>query len=217
MAVLLQIVGDLQRHYLLHDTTTIGRDPGCSVLLCDPLVALEHAVVEAAPNGRWSIRDAGSDCGIYIGGAPIQRHTLVDNDEIIIGTTRFLFRERFAPEAAVRWQERLPFTDQITLLGPDGVQVTARAHDISVGGMRAMTQQEVTMATGALVQVELPAGDNRSAATLSARVMHVTAAGGRVALGLLFLCPTADERMQVAEVVAALMRAGIRPLRPYPV
>jgi ABC transport system ATP-binding/permease protein len=50
---------------------TIGRDTACDVVLDDPRVSRQHLVVEAAGDGTWRLRDAGSRNGVFIAGSKV--------------------------------------------------------------------------------------------------------------------------------------------------
>lgn len=62
------------RVFLLPDgggETVIGRDEGCGVTLDDDRVSRRHAIL-ASDGAEWSIADAGSKNGTFIGGMPVE-------------------------------------------------------------------------------------------------------------------------------------------------
>src|ERR1700759_3364734 len=69
---------------------TLGRHPGCSVVLGDPLVSAVHAELVATPEGV-RLRDQGSSNGTFVGGARVLEAHLVDRCEIVLGETRIAF------------------------------------------------------------------------------------------------------------------------------
>ena len=90
MAQIRELHGD-QRKWTLGLTTDVGRDPGCSVILHDPLVSASHAEISHAANGQYRIVDLGSRHGTYVGAERIHEHLLHHGDEIMIGTTSLRF------------------------------------------------------------------------------------------------------------------------------
>ena len=71
----------------LGDGAVIGRDAGCDVQLCDPLVSRRHAVVLETRLGTF-IEDLGSANGLYLNGDRCTRTVALENGDIVqIGTT----------------------------------------------------------------------------------------------------------------------------------
>jgi hypothetical protein len=74
--------------------TAIGSSPKCEVYLFkDPDVAPRHALITKAAS-RHEIRDMGSEAGTYVNKRLVQRQTLHDGDQIMIGGTVLEFAER---------------------------------------------------------------------------------------------------------------------------
>ena len=72
-------------------TLVIGRDPDrAQGLLSDAAVSGRHAEVRYE-QGRFVIYDLDSTNGIYYGELQVQRHSLLDGDEIRLGNTLLLF------------------------------------------------------------------------------------------------------------------------------
>lgn len=67
-----------------HFPFSIGRRPGSDLVLPDPRVSRDHAVVEAA-GGGWRLRDLGSRNGTIVNGQPVSEADLRDGDRIAIG------------------------------------------------------------------------------------------------------------------------------------
>lgn len=99
MAHILELHGD-GRKWPLGLTTDVGRDPGCTVILHDPLVSASHAEISHAANGQYRIVDLGSRHGTYVGAKRIHEHLLHHGDEIMIGTTCLRFENKEATEGA---------------------------------------------------------------------------------------------------------------------
>ncbi|HJP16534.1 MAG TPA: DUF3662 and FHA domain-containing protein [Acidimicrobiales bacterium] len=76
--------------YLLNQVTTLGRHPGCDVVLQEKAASRHHAEIHKRNNGVFFI-DKNSTNGTYINDQQISEHQLVDNDQIRIGNTTFSF------------------------------------------------------------------------------------------------------------------------------
>jgi GAF domain/FHA domain len=74
------------RVYLLPDgrETVVGRDSDCDVMLDDDRVSRRHAVLSCDPSG-WSIADAGSKNGTFIGGMLVESRPLREQTWISFG------------------------------------------------------------------------------------------------------------------------------------
>lgn len=80
------------RHPLRDGDTTLGRDPGNTIALADPLATRRHAAITIA-GGEARVRDLGSSNGTWVNGARLAApQRLGDGDTIDIGQTRFVFR-----------------------------------------------------------------------------------------------------------------------------
>lgn len=64
--------------------TVIGRGRGADIVLAEPTISREHAVVGRSPEG-WYVEDLGSTNGSYANGGRIERHLLKPGDEIVLG------------------------------------------------------------------------------------------------------------------------------------
>jgi len=77
---------------------TIGRDNGCDVVLGDPKVSRNHAMLRQLGNGDFYLIDEGSSNGSYINGKLITAPTLLrDQDRLGIGSTEILFEHEAEP------------------------------------------------------------------------------------------------------------------------
>ena len=79
-------------------TLTIGRGAANDLVLGDPTVCGEHAVVHTW-GAHSAIHDLGSRRGTRVNGRPIDRHALVDGDVVDIGVYRLTYAA--APAAAI--------------------------------------------------------------------------------------------------------------------
>ncbi len=69
---------------------TIGRDPGCDLVLEHPTISLHHAVL-SSDGESTTITDLGSAVGVRVNGAPVRRGRLQVGDQIAIGPYRIVF------------------------------------------------------------------------------------------------------------------------------
>lgn len=72
------------RRHLLTGPVVLGRGPDCDIVLTDGGVSRRHAEVRPTVAGVL-LTDLGSTNGTLVGGVPVQRHVLVDGDEVRIG------------------------------------------------------------------------------------------------------------------------------------
>lgn len=75
---------------LTGETLTIGSKPENSIVVTGEGVSRYHAEV-VHEGGRWVLKDLNARNGTFVGGQKIDLHTLVENDEIGIGTARLRF------------------------------------------------------------------------------------------------------------------------------
>jgi adenylate cyclase len=73
---------------------TIGRDAASDIVLADPKVSRNHAMLRQLGNGDFYLIDEGSSNGSYINGKLITAPTLLkDQDRLGIGSTELLFEQ----------------------------------------------------------------------------------------------------------------------------
>lgn len=73
------------------DVVTIGRLPGCDVVLADPGASRRHAEIRR-DGDRYEIADLGSTNGTMVNGRYVGRSELRDGDRVTIGSTTLEFR-----------------------------------------------------------------------------------------------------------------------------
>lgn len=74
------------------DSTLIGRDPGCDIVLDDDGISRRHARIDRLETGYHELVDLSSTNGTLVAGRPLQRMVLLDGDRFTVGDTRFTFR-----------------------------------------------------------------------------------------------------------------------------
>lgn len=79
---------------LAKDRTTLGRRAYNDIVIDNPAVSGEHAVLHMSGGGEVEIEDLHSTNGTYINGHVVQKRRLKDNDVIDIGGCRIHFRAR---------------------------------------------------------------------------------------------------------------------------
>lgn len=80
------------RQHPLSAMTTVGRDPGNTLVVEDVNVSRNHATVQRQ-GVSWIVTDLGSTNGTQVGGRKITTTQLHDGDEVTFGVTRFEFAE----------------------------------------------------------------------------------------------------------------------------
>jgi len=79
-----------ETYALRAERVTIGRHPDSDVFLDDVTVSRNHAVI-AREDEAYVISDEGSLNGTYVNRRRIERHALVDGDELQIGKYKLTF------------------------------------------------------------------------------------------------------------------------------
>jgi adenylate cyclase len=81
--------GQQDRELLPHNT--LGRHPNNTHQVLDRIVSKEHCHIDAVEGG-YVLHDLGSLNGTFVNGARVGDHPLRDGDEIMMGSTRIIFR-----------------------------------------------------------------------------------------------------------------------------
>ena len=121
-AYLVPDLAPLNRHRL-GALTALGRHPENTVEIPDRSVSKFHAQIQRTPEGRHLLQDLGSRNGTYVGSRRVERHELLDGDELVLGTVRFRFhaeRSTTGLTSAIRVADILKATGGggLTVLGP---------------------------------------------------------------------------------------------------
>jgi hypothetical protein len=82
---------DDRRYVLEGPKATIGRSKDADCVLRDPNVSRRHAELRQAGSGDWQIVDLGSTNGVKVNGRRVSSSRLRPGDEVVLGTTTFLF------------------------------------------------------------------------------------------------------------------------------
>lgn len=69
---------------LTGDRLTLGRGRSNSIIVHDPSVSREHAVIEHR-DSAWTIRDLDSTNGLHVRGRKVSEHVIADGDVIRVG------------------------------------------------------------------------------------------------------------------------------------
>jgi pSer/pThr/pTyr-binding forkhead associated (FHA) protein len=76
------------------DRISIGKSGEADLIISDPAVSRLHAAVERL-GAAWCIRDLGSTNGTLVNGKPLSgERVLRDGDEVVVGKTRLIYRDR---------------------------------------------------------------------------------------------------------------------------
>ena len=118
------------------DRVTVGADRSNGVWIADDAtVSGLHAVLESYGSG-WAVRDLGSRNGTYLNGERVlAERTLHDGDELRLGSTRLVFRDR--AKAGVGRRGRTA-----ALGGEPRPEVTRRERDVLVALCRPLASSD---------------------------------------------------------------------------
>jgi len=161
---------NVRDYVLAQDRVSLGRSSANDIVLNEPVVSGEHAVVQLA--GEATITDLDSTNGTYLNGQLIKKSPLRHNDVISIGSHQLRYvdesvqdfaatvvmqadSKEAAPQQAAlkilngpRAGEVMPITKQRTSLGKPGVQVAVimlqgdgyQLQPVALGGKRITTR-----------------------------------------------------------------------------
>ena len=82
---------DDRRYVLDGPVAVLGRSRECDCVLDDRNISRRHAELRRARSGDWTIDDLGSTNGIKVNDRRVQSARLAPGDEVVLGTTRFVF------------------------------------------------------------------------------------------------------------------------------
>ena len=99
----LEVAGGPEKGKLLplsRGTTTLGRSPGNTHVIADATMSRQHAKVFVRADRHW-VADLNSSHGTFVNGAKVTLQTLVDGDEVKVGSTVLRYRAtKTLPKAA---------------------------------------------------------------------------------------------------------------------
>jgi pSer/pThr/pTyr-binding forkhead associated (FHA) protein len=91
LPVLKGIEGSLnEKRFQLSESTLIGRDPACDILIDEQEVSRQHAVIQSK-SGRYLLSDLDSTNGVYVNNIKIKSAVLKQGDLIQVGSCVFQF------------------------------------------------------------------------------------------------------------------------------
>lgn len=82
---------DDRRYVLEGPIAVLGRSRECDCTFRDPNISRRHAELRRGPTGDWQVVDLGSTNGVKVNGRRVESSRLSPGDEVILGTTRFVF------------------------------------------------------------------------------------------------------------------------------
>jgi hypothetical protein len=82
---------DDRRYVLEGPIAVLGRSRECDCVFGDPNISRRHAELRRGPTGDWQVVDLGSTNGVKVNGRRVESSRLSPGDEVILGTTRFVF------------------------------------------------------------------------------------------------------------------------------
>jgi pSer/pThr/pTyr-binding forkhead associated (FHA) protein len=103
-AVLVVEEDGVRRTIPLEGTVTVGREPGCEVLLASQTVSRRHALVARDGEG-WLVRDLGSGNGTFLDARRVDEARLPDGVAVRFGSVPAWFEEE--PEAPLTASQRI--------------------------------------------------------------------------------------------------------------
>jgi pSer/pThr/pTyr-binding forkhead associated (FHA) protein len=98
--------------FRIDGAVTVGREPGCDVLLSSPTVSRRHALVAPTGDG-WIVRDLGSGNGTFLDARRVDEARLPNGVAIRFGSVPAWFEEE--PEAPLTASQRIQRTLTQTL------------------------------------------------------------------------------------------------------
>lgn len=109
----LTVVEDgVRRTIPLEGTVTVGREPGCEILLGSPTVSRRHALLARDGQG-WLVRDLGSGNGTFLDARRVDEARLPDGVTVRFGSVPSWFEEE--PETPLTASQKIQRTLTQTL------------------------------------------------------------------------------------------------------
>jgi len=82
---------DDRRYVLDGPVAVLGRSHECDCVFRDPNISRRHAELRRGTTGDWQVVDLGSTNGVKVNGRRVESSRLSPGDEVVLGTTRFVF------------------------------------------------------------------------------------------------------------------------------
>ena len=98
--------------FRIDGAVTVGREPGCDVLLSSPTVSRRHALVAPTGDG-WIVRDLGSGNGTFLDARRVDEARLPNGVAIRFGSVPAWFEEE--PEEPLTASQKIQRTLTLTL------------------------------------------------------------------------------------------------------
>jgi hypothetical protein len=201
MKAIIKIMGDYQQEYLLGKVNTLGRALDNTIMIQDYMVSEHHAEIRRIPNGQYEIIDLESEHGTFVGKNRVTRQVLSEGDEVIVGATRFVFRQASAEDSTRRWAERFPCDLPVRVeIGP-GQEIDTRATVISLKGL--MVDLDHPLAPESIVALSITLPGIGEPLRARARVVH--GSEGRSGIGMAFLFTSEESQARLTEAIRRLM------------
>lgn len=145
---------------------TIGRE-GMDIVLDNPQVSRQHAVIERAPDGRHVLRDLGSTNGTYVNGQRITQRPLTPGEVIQIGAFKLVYNGSSL--------------DQYDQRGALRIDARNLSRVVSRGGKSRLILKDVSLSIAPREFIALVGGSGAGKSTLmNALSGYVQANGGQV-------------------------------------
>ena len=120
--LILQFQDDVLKEYVIGLLVTIGRLPENTVVIDNPAVSGHHACV-FRDGDRYVIEDLRSTNGTFVNQARVTRHTLQQDDVVLVGKHKLVFDQLAAADGAIPLEAELT-----SLTQGDTVLLDTRQH-----------------------------------------------------------------------------------------
>ncbi len=119
--LLVEAEGRRFSYVMQRDEATIGRAPGCDIVLSTPTLSTNHALICWQGSG-WAVFDQRSRNGTFVNGRRVESAPLQDGDRVVLGADVAL-TFRLQPAAAAAPAARRPRTQGLVEHGPGPVRI----------------------------------------------------------------------------------------------
>ena len=91
LEVTFELGGQVHRAHFESGNISIGRRPNCDLVIKDPSISRQHAVVSLS-EGQWVLQDCDSANGLQVRGKPIKKLMLHERELVVFGDVAVVFR-----------------------------------------------------------------------------------------------------------------------------